>query len=162
MATAHDAEAQQMATPEPIVDRKRPGRLRRVARALRVPLVVLLVAGMTVWGTVFLWWSNLPGAPLRAALAAAFAAGTCAVFVFLKKRRRTLLAFLAVFAALVIWFFSIPPSNDRVWAPDVAVLASATVNGHLVDIKNVRNFDYRSDVDYTPRYYDRTFDLDKL
>ena len=29
-------------------------------------------------------------------------------------------------------------------------------------MRNVRNFDYRSETDFTPRYYDRTFDLRKL
>jgi hypothetical protein len=44
----------------------------------------------------------------------------------------------------------------------VAVLPTATVKGHLVEIRNVRNFDYRTETDFTPRYYDRTYDLDKL
>jgi hypothetical protein len=42
------------------------------------------------------------------------------------------------------------------------VLPSATVDGKLVTIKNIRNFEYRSETDFTPRYHDRTFDLDKL
>ena len=29
-------------------------------------------------------------------------------------------------------------------------------------VHNIRNFDYRTETDFTPRYYDRTFDLRKL
>ena len=54
------------------------------------------------------------------------------------------------------------PSNDRDWQPDVAVLPFATFDGDLVTIHNIRNFDYRTETDYTPRYYDKTYDLRQL
>jgi len=54
------------------------------------------------------------------------------------------------------------PSNDRDWQPDVAVLAHADINGDLVTVHNIRNLDYRTETDYTPAYYDKTFDLSKL
>jgi hypothetical protein len=137
-------------------------RVRRIGRVMFIAALSLLVAGITVWGMLFLYYSNLPSALLRTFLAVAFAAGTLAAFVMLKNRRRTLLAFFAAFALLLIWFFSISPSNDRDWQPDVAKLAYATINGNQVTIHNIRNCDYRSETDYTPRYYDKTFDLDKL
>jgi hypothetical protein len=62
----------------------------------------------------------------------------------------------------VTWYFSLSPSNDRQWAPEVAVLPTATVNGNQVEIRTIRNFDYRSETDFTPRYYDKTFNLDLL
>ncbi len=130
--------------------------------SLLIVLLSIVVAGMTGWGTLFLWLSPMPLAPLRAVMAGAFAIGTLASFVLLKRRWRTLLVFLAVFAVLVVWYFSIRPSNDREWAPEVAVLPTATVNGNLVEIRNIRNFDYRTETEFTPRYYDKTFDLDKL
>jgi hypothetical protein len=135
---------------------------RRILKALLVALLALVVTGMTGWGALFLWLSPLPGGWFRIALALAFLVGTPVGFVLLKNRWRTLLVYLGVFAALVTWYFCIPPSLDRDWATEVAVLPTATVTGNLVTIKNVRNFDYRSDTDFTPRYYDKTFDLDKL
>jgi hypothetical protein len=73
---------------------------------------------------------------------------------------------LALFAALFIGFLirwhGVRPSNDRDWQPDVAVLPFATFDGDVVTIHNVRNFDYRSETDFTPRYYDKTFDLSQL
>jgi Domain of unknown function (DUF4105) len=133
-----------------------------MAKGLLIAFMVLIVAGMTGWGALFLWLSNLPSEPMRIGLAWIFVVGTLAAFAMFRRRWRTLLVFLAVFAALVIWFYSIPPSNDRNWAPEVAALPTATINGNKVTIKNIRNFDYRSVTDFTPRYYDKTFDLDKL
>lgn len=42
------------------------------------------------------------------------------------------------------------------------MLPSAEINGNSVFIKNIRNFSYTSTSDYTPNYYDATFDLDKI
>ena len=138
------------------------GLLGRLLTAVLVLLIGMLVVCMATWATLFLWLSNIPSAPVRVVMAAVFATGTLASFLLLKRRWRTLLVFLIVFAGLVAWYRSIPPSNDREWAPEVAVLPVATVNGSLVEIKNIRNFDYRSETDFTPRYYDKTFDLDTI
>ena len=129
---------------------------------LAVLPVGLLIAGMAAWGTLFLWISNIPLAPVRAAMAGLLAIGTLTWFAFVKRRRPTLAACLVVFAALVGWYHLIRPSNDRLWAPEVAVLPTATVNGNLIEIGNIRNFDYRTATDFTPRYYDKTFALDEL
>jgi hypothetical protein len=54
------------------------------------------------------------------------------------------------------------PSNDRNWNEDQRILPKAEINGNLVSIKNVRNFIYASTTSYIPRYYDETYDLDKI
>lgn len=58
--------------------------------------------------------------------------------------------------------FSQPPSNDRNWQPDVALLPWAEIQGNRVTIHNIRNCDYRSETDYTVHHYDKTFDLATL
>lgn len=63
------------------------------------------------------------------------------------------------YTALVI---IVRPSNDRDWTLDQAVLPVAEISGNKVSIKNIRNFSYRTTEDYTPSYYDATFDLDKI
>ncbi|MHB0970019.1 MAG: Lnb N-terminal periplasmic domain-containing protein [Thermoanaerobaculia bacterium] len=56
----------------------------------------------------------------------------------------------------------IRPSNNRDWNTDQAVLAAAEFDGDFVTVRNVRNFRYRTESDFTPAYYDRTFDLRKI
>ncbi|HYH10673.1 MAG TPA: DUF4105 domain-containing protein [Thermoanaerobaculia bacterium] len=68
-------------------------------------------------------------------------------------------AVAAVFGLLVVLR---RPSNDRKWAPDQERLAHADIREPLVTIHDIRNFTYRSTTDYTPGYYDKTFDLRKL
>jgi hypothetical protein len=83
-------------------------------------------------------------------------------FLLLANRRRTSIVFLVVFALMVALYFKIPASNDREWQTDVARTPYAMINGDLVTIHNVRNFDYRTDTDFTPRWETRTYDLRKL
>ena len=66
------------------------------------------------------------------------------------------------FLALLGWWLSIPPRNDRDWSSDVARLPAATIVGRQVTIHNLRNFDYRSETDFTEQWETRTFDLDQL
>jgi len=54
------------------------------------------------------------------------------------------------------------PSLSRNWNPDQILLSESTFNGSEVTIKNIRNNKYRTTTDYDVRYYDKTFDLDKL
>ncbi|MEF8731368.1 MAG: DUF4105 domain-containing protein [Candidatus Accumulibacter meliphilus] len=60
------------------------------------------------------------------------------------------------------WWLSIAPSNTRDWRPDVARLPTASVDGSLLTIRNVRNFTYRSDQDFSERWETRSYDLDTL
>jgi hypothetical protein len=69
---------------------------------------------------------------------------------------------LAAYGVVVAWFLLIPPSNDRDWLPDVAVLPYAEVSGQQVTIHNIRNCDYLTETNFTVRHYDKTFDLAKL
>lgn len=77
-----------------------------------------------------------------------------------KLKRRHLL-WLPPLLALAL-YFSIRPSNDRRWSPDQAVLPWAEIEGRRVRVHNIRNAVYRSTEDYELRYYDKTFDLDRL
>jgi len=76
--------------------------------------------------------------------------------------RRVAYFFLALVILLGAFWISLRPSHDRDWTVDQAVLPEATIDGDLVHIKNIRNFTYRSTTDYTPSYYDKTFDLSKI
>jgi len=131
---------------------------------VRIFLNILLsvtITAITLWGVGALYFSPLLPARWRALAAASY--GTASILAFaLLPSPGTAVAALAIFTVLVILFLRIPASNDRDWQPDVSVTPHATVNGDLVTIHGVRNFDYRSESDFTPRWEDRTYDLRKL
>ena len=63
---------------------------------------------------------------------------------------------------MLIWWASIPPSNDRLWADDVSRPLSGAVAGSQVTLHQVRDFRWRSDDDYDARWETRRYDLDHL
>jgi hypothetical protein len=125
-------------------------------------LVGVVVAAMTAWGAGAIYYSPLPGGGLRAVLAGVFFLATILSFLLLRNRRRTLVGFFIAFAVLVALYFQTPASNDRDWQPEVAVTPWAEIKGDIVTIHGVRNFDYRTETDFTPRWETRTYDLSKL
>jgi len=138
---------------------------RRVLCIAGRVLLVLLVSGVTAWGALALLYSSTTNALASAVLAGAFL--LCGLLTALavgarRRARAAVTGFVLLFAVLLGWWSGIEPSNDRDWQPDVARLAHAEIKGDRVTVRNVRNFAYRSETDYTPHYYDRTYDLGKL
>jgi hypothetical protein len=125
-------------------------------------LLVIAMTAITLWGVGALYFSPLLPARWRAFAAASYGTASILAFALLPSPGRTAVAALAIFAVLVILFLRIPASHNRDWQPDVSVTPHAIVNGDLVTIRGVRNFDYRSESDFTPRWEDRTYDLRKL
>jgi Domain of unknown function (DUF4105) len=116
---------------------------------------------LLTWGTLAIYYSNLPWPALRLILAAAFAAfGVWACWV--SSRRGMSAVFLGLFLIVVVWWISIPPSHDRPWRPEVAVMPRVIIDGDRVRITGVRNFDYRSRNDFTVRYEEREIRLSHL
>jgi Domain of unknown function (DUF4105) len=136
-----------------------------IGRAFIIFLISLAVTALTGWGALAIYYSNLPGEELRKVLAltfAVFGVALLAWYLFSARRVLPLLIFFAAFLLLVLWWSTIPPKQDRDWAPEYVRLPYATRNDDLVTIHNIRNFDYRTETDFTPRYYDKTFDLRQL
>ena len=77
-------------------------------------------------------------------------------------RRSTSLVLLILAAIIAAWMLLVRPSNDRRWRVEESRMPYATVDGNRVTLHDIRNFDYRSETDFTPRWYDKTFDLDQL
>jgi drug/metabolite transporter (DMT)-like permease len=134
-------------------------------RVVAIPAWFLLALSIFVsggWGALALYYSGPQTPVLQAALAGTFAIAALLTLValgFRRRRWRALAAYLGLFAVLLAWWLGIEPSNDRDWQPDVAKLAYATVDGDMITVHNIRNFAYRSETDYTPAWYDKTYDL---
>jgi hypothetical protein len=79
-----------------------------------------------------------------------------------RLKRPALLAIALPLLGLAAFHAAQRPSNERDWSPDQAVLPLATIDGERVTIRNVRNFQYRSETEWVPRYDLRTYELSKL
>ena len=139
--------------------------MRRIGAVIALVVAGLAIAVATGWGAGVLFFLGPGSGGVRKTLAWIFAAlGLVALgaLAVRRARRPAAMVFLAAFALVLVVWQSPTPSNDRDWQPEVAVLPSATIDGDRVTVHNIRNFDYRTETDFTPAYYDRTFDLRRL
>ena len=66
---------------------------------------------------------------------------------------------------MLVWWSTILPRSDLDWAPDVEHLVVEETDAaqpSIVQLRNVRNFDWRSETDFTPRWETRSYDLNQL
>jgi hypothetical protein len=133
---------------------------------VRVSLLILALIGTTVWVVLAVYFGDSCSSIVQtcvAALFGLFGLVTLAGISFAHWRKRLLIFYSILFVAILNWWlFAIKPSNERQWQPDLAQLPYATVDGDIVTVHNIRNFDYRSEFDFSPAYYSKTYDLNKL
>jgi hypothetical protein len=121
----------------------------------------LLLFLAIVWASLALFYSNLPWPAARLVLALLFFVfAVCALWIAGGKRWRR--ALVAVFSGVVVWHVLIPPSNDRLWRPEVARPPRALADGERVRFTNYRNFVYRSRDDFDVRYEEREVDVSRI
>ena len=132
--------------------------MRVIARALLL-LVALVALG---WCALVLAYT-IPGSPRLGQVLAgvAIVAGVLG-FWMLGSFSRGLALVAAIFLAVLLWYLSLQPRQNADWQPDVAELPRAELDGDRLTFHNVRNFDYRSEKEFTPRWETRSYDLSKL
>jgi hypothetical protein len=128
---------------------------------LAIVLGLALLVGV-LWAAAALWIDGPKAREVAVLLVAGFIFAEVAVFAFLRTWTGAFVAGAVLVLGVLVWWLAIPASNDRDWQPDVARLPTAAIDGNRVTITNVRNFQYRSETDYTERWETRTYDLAKL
>lgn len=120
----------------------------------------VVLAGL--WAIAALSLANLNGAAPRIWLPAFFGLAFLSVIILLRPHRRARLIAVAMVALVAVWYFTIFPSNDRIWAPQYSKLATATIDGDRVTLHNYRILEPGPNGVLRETYVDRTFDVSKL
>jgi hypothetical protein len=132
--------------------------MRWLLRALFTLIAVVFLA----WGALALHFAGPGRGGLADVLAVAWGVVGLAVLVLVRPFGRRAATFAALAAVLLLWWSTVRPSNDRHWIADVAHPPYGEVSGDLLTLHDVRNFDYRSETDWTERWETRTYDLSRL
>ena len=130
--------------------------MRWLFRALLTLVAILFVA----WGALALFFAG--PRDIADVVAAVWVVVGVGILLLVRPLGRCIVAFAAAAAMLLLWWSTLHPSNDRQWQPDVSRLPHAALEGDRLTIENVRNFDYRSETDFTERWETRTYDLSQL
>jgi Domain of unknown function (DUF4105) len=85
-----------------------------------------------------------------------------AVMAKLGFHRRAWIVWGTCMVAGLAWWLTLTPPVDDEWQADVAQVATAKIDGDVVTFHNVRDFEYRSATDFTPRWITREVKLSSL
>jgi Domain of unknown function (DUF4105) len=135
-----------------------------ILRIISTVLATLLLGLPALWGVLALWFQSPGNQAVKGIIVAVWIIFSIAMIVALWQGRAVLgaLGFALAFAVLLVWWQRIPATNQRAWADDVAQMTTGTIEGNKVTLHNVRNFDWRSNSDYTQRWETRVYDLSTL
>ncbi|MCX7098647.1 MAG: DUF4105 domain-containing protein [Methylococcales bacterium] len=129
-------------------------------------LLAFLLVGTTTWSVLAIYFGDSHGSLLQtcgATLFGIFGLMTLVSLGFVRWRSSFLLSYAVLFVVVLVgWWFAVKPLNDRQWQADLAKLPYAIVEGDAVTVHNIRNVDYRTEVDFSPAYYSKKFDVNKL
>jgi hypothetical protein len=134
--------------------------MRLIARCL-LTTAFLLATG---WASLALWYQLAAAPPVKGVAIAVWLtfSGFSAWLAWHSRPRAGGLAYLLGLTVLIAWWQTLPPSNQRNWADDVAETTTVTQHGTSATISHVRNFEWRSESDYTAHWESRQYDLDQL
>jgi hypothetical protein len=140
------------------------GVIRGVLRISGTALLIVVVLVSAVWANLAILY-RLPGPPaIRIAACLVFDVVALAAVAgsAIRRYRRAVLVYAAVYAVLLLWWATIRPSNDKNWAAAVAHGLTGALHGDRLTVENVRNFSWNSETDFVERWEQRSYDLSKL
>ena len=133
--------------------------MRKLGRAILLgPFVLVAIA----WSCAALYFDAPGGPSLPLALSSIFLMSSAGLLLLVRPFPRALGAQGLLTLLVAIWWMSLEPSNDRDWLPDVDRPAWAEIEGDRLTFHNMRDFEYRTEHDYTERWATRSYDLSKL
>jgi len=133
----------------------------RLLRRLGLAILWLALALLTLWAVAALYVDcRVPW--LRVPITVIYVLGILAVLWKIKRRSWEATLFFVGFCIVLAWWLSLKPSNDGRWQADTSRTATIEINGDRVTIHNLRNCDYRTEIEYSNCWSDRTVYLSQL
>ena len=80
----------------------------------------------------------------------------------IKYKKKLLLSILSIFIVSILLVLFQKPSLNRDWSIDQKILSEISFSWNIVNIQNIRNFKYNSEVDYEIWYYNKKYKISEL
>ncbi len=124
--------------------------------------MLTIAALTTLWMVGAIRYDLCRGAKWGRLFAAGWAVGIGSMFAVWQPLWQPFAVLLGVVGLFLVWWLRQKPSHHRDWDPSVAVAPRVARQEDMLTVENVRNFEYRSLDDFTPRYEARTVHLSAL
>lgn len=138
-----------------------------MTKILRILVLAILILGLillTSWACGALWFRLPFATPIRAIAAALFGLLGLAVMFALRSPRhlRALATYCLALATVLFWWSTLTPPSQANWAPDVSRQVTGQIDGDILTLTDVRNFDWQTPTTATPNWETRSYDLTQL
>ena len=136
----------------------------KIFKYLSLLIVIVVLAAVTVWGSLALWYRLPVAEAAKIAACGTFAlVGVATVIAqFGRHRSSWLVGFAAVFGVLLFWWNTLDPPKNGNWSPSVARQVTGEIDGDILTLTNVRAFEWRDKTDFTEKWKTETYDLSEL
>lgn len=125
-------------------------------------IVIIALICAWIWGT-FALFLNIPDPILlKYVISTFFVLLLPGIFIYSRSFIQGTLLSLCVFTVLLLWWQTLTPASDKDWAPDVARISHGKINGDMLTMYGVRNFDYKTEQLYYQHWTTRTYNLNNL
>jgi len=133
----------------------------KVIILFKIVVVVALILAW-IWGVVALFL-NIPDPMLiKYCVSTVFAVLLPAVFIYSRSFLQATMLGICFFAVLLLWWQTLTPSSDKDWAYDVAQISHGKINGDILTMYGVRNFEYKTEQLSYQHWDTRTYNLNNL
>ncbi len=105
-----------------------------------------------LWGATAIFLAAPGPEWVKILLACSFATLLPGIFLFTRSFFRSLALCLVLVAAMVAWWQTLQPTNNKDWSADVAKIAHGDLQGAKLTIHNVRNFRYITDTFFDEKW----------
>lgn len=136
----------------------------RFIRFLFYSLCLLVLALATLWMALGLW-HHFPGDDQSRTFAIggiALVGLIASLSVFTRRWKLGVGLLGLVLAGFTFWWGSLEPPTDLKFAPDVARQVTGEIDGDVLTLENVRNFEWTGPYEATPNWTTRRYDLTQL
>lgn len=135
--------------------------MTQVFRGIIFAILIAIIAFLSVWSALALYY-RLPtpemsrmGAGIAVIL---FGLGVI-VTLFTHNRKRGLAVFIAFIALIGVWWSTITPAAIGNWSPEVARQTTGQIDGDILTLTDVREFQWKSKTDFTEKWATRQYDI---
>ena len=122
----------------------------------------LILALFYLWTIGAVYYLSFMPDSLRTAVMWIFIVLIPLILIVFRKKNYGYLLVLFICLVIAAYYKFQTASNIGDWQTSWAVMPTATISGDEVSIKNIRDFQYRTENDFTPHYYDKTYNLNDL